>query len=603
MNTHSNRRLAVILHADIVGSTELVQKNESLAHDRIVDAFKRLSAVIDEHDGIAREIRGDALLGEFARASDAVSAALSFQRDNAIRQKAHKEDIRPILRIGIAMGEVVIADNTMTGEGVVMAQRLEQLAEAGGVVIQSAVYQTIPRRLPFQYENLGEHAVKGFTEPVRAYGVTLHPQESQSESSEPQIYKPQGHEPLYADSPDKPSIAVLPFTNMSGDLQQEYFSDGISEDLITELSRFKTLFVIARNSSFRFKGERIDIKAAGESLGVQYLVEGSVRRAGNRVRISAQLIDTTTGNHIWAERYDRELEDLFTVQDEVTKSIVAVLPGRVQEDVADRAARKPTQNMKAYEFMLQGKAYRDKLSAEGNARARECCEKAIELDPRYARAYMYLSDSYIVDQWLGLLDPASSGLGLQIARQAVALDGQDVYIQDHLGFGYLSQGMWQEAGVQFDKTLSKIVNEAESMAWCGYAYLLLDQRDKAREVVKEAMRLDPLHPSTMDWILGQINYFDEQYENVVSLMVGEAQLNSLAHAFLTSAYAHLGHVEQAQSALRGFISQRKQEFGSRGIQAGEATCTSLANAYRVMWRNPDYFDHLIEGLHLAGLKK
>ena len=603
MNTPSTRKLAVILHADIAGSTELVQKNESLAHDRMVEVFKRFSAVISEHDGIAREIRGDALLGEFGRASDAVSAALSFQHDNAICQKAHKENIRPLLRIGIAMGEVVVADNTMTGEGIVMAQRLEQLAEAGGVVIQSAVYETIPRRLPFQYKNLGEHILKGFIEPVRAYRVTLQPQESQSENNEPPIYKPLGREYLSVESPEKPSIAVLPFTNMSGDPQQDYFSDGISEDLITELSRFKTLFVIARNSSFRFKGDRNDIKATGKSLGVQYIVEGSVRKSGNRVRISAQLVDTTTGNHIWAERYDRELEDLFTVQDEVTKSIVAVLPGRVQVDVADRAARKPTQNMKAYEFMLRGKAYRDKLSAEGNAKARECCEKAIELDPHYARAYMYLSDSYIVDLWLGLLDPASSGLGLEIARQAVALDGQDVYIQDHLGFGYLSQGMWKEAEVQFDKTLSKIVNEAESMAWCGYGYLLLDQRDKARIVVMEAMRLDPLHPSTMDWILGQINYFDEQYENVVSLLVGEAQLNSLAHAFLTSAYAHLGQSEQAHAALGGFIKQRTQEFSSRGTQVVEDTCASLAGAYRIMWRNPNYFDHLIEGLHLAGLKK
>ena len=597
MNTQSNRKLAVILHADIVGSTELVQKNESLAHNRMVDAFKRLSAVIGKHHGITREIRGDALLGEFARASDAVSAALSFQNDNGTRQKADLKapegDIQPMLRIGIAMGEVVIADNTMTGEGVVLAQRLEQLAEAGGLVIQSAVYETIPRRLPFHYINLGDHILKGFGEPVRAYSVTSQPKENVSAGHEPQVHKLQS----------KPSIAILPFNNMSGDPQQEYFSDGISEDLITELSRFKTLFVIARNSSFRFKGERIDIKAAGESLGVQYIVEGSVRRAGSRVRITAQLIDTATGNHIWAERYDRELEDLFAVQDEVTKSIVAVLPGRVQEDVADRAARKPTQNMNAYEFMLQGKAYRDQLSAEGNARARECCEKAIELDPRYARAYMYLSDSYIVDLWLGLLDPASSSLGLQIARQAVALDGQDVYIQDHLGFGYLSQGMWKEAEKQFDKTLSKIVNEAESMAWCGYAYLLLDQRDKAREVVMEAMRLDPLYPSTMDWILGQINYFDEQYENVVDLMVGEAKLNSLAHAFLTGAYAHLGQIEQAQSALKEFIGQRRQEFSSTGIEIQEDTCSSLANAYRVIWRNPDYFVHLIKGLRLAGLKK
>lgn len=209
------------------------------------------------------------------------------------------------------------------------------------------------------------------------------------------------------------------------------------------------------------------------------------------MRIIAQLIEAETENQIWAERYDRELEDIFDVQDEVTRSIVAILPGRIQEDVVDRAARKPTENMKAYELMLQGKAYRDFLSAEGNAAARHCCQKAIALDPRYARAYMYLSGSYIVDMWLGLAEADAQGLAMQYAREAAQLDNNDVYIQDHLGFALLCCGLWREAEVQFDKTLSKIVNEAESMAWCGYAYMLMGNLEKTRTVVVEAMRLDP----------------------------------------------------------------------------------------------------------------
>ena len=208
---------------------------------------------------------------------------------------------------------------------------------------------------------------------------------------------------------DKPSVAVLPFTNMSGDPEQDYFSDGITEDIITGLSRFRTLFVVARHSSFAFRNENLGVREIGRRLGVQYVVEGSVRRAGSQVRISVQLADASTGNHIWAERYDRELDDIFAVQDEVTRSIVAVLPGRVQEDVADRASRMPTENMKAYEYMLRGKSLRDGLNAEDTAEAREMFKKALELDPRYARAYMYLADTYVVDGWLGLAEEGRRG--------------------------------------------------------------------------------------------------------------------------------------------------------------------------------------------------
>jgi adenylate cyclase len=334
---------------------------------------------------------------------------------------------------------------------------------------------------------------------------------------------------------------------------------------------------------------------------VQYVVEGSVRRAKNRIRIIAQLIETETESQIWAERFDRDLEDIFEVQDEVTRSIVAVLPGRVQDDVVDRAARKPTENMRAYELMLQGKAYRDLLSAEGNAAARSCCQKAIELDPRYARAYMYLSDSYIVDVWLGIGGNDAQDLAMQYAREAAHLDSNDVYIQDHLGFAHLCCGLWREAEVQFDKTLSKIVNESESMAWCGYGHMLLGNLEKARTVVIEAMRLDPLHPPTLDWILGQICYFEEKYEKVVDLMYGNALLNSLAYAFVTAAHAYLGHQEATQLALKSFISLRRYEFDSREIEITENTVEALAGAYKVMWRDPSNWEQLADGLRLAGL--
>ena len=402
--------------------------------------------------------------------------------------------------------------------------------------------------------------------------------------------------------PAKPTVAVLPFTNMSGDAEQDYFSDGMSEDIITELSRFQTLSVISRKSSFAFRNAELDIKEIAEQLGAQYVVEGSVRRAGNRLRITAQLIDVETGKHIWAERYDRDLEDIFAVQDDVTQSIVAILPGRVQSDVASRASRKPTNNMKAYELMLRGKTLRDSLNAEDTARARELFERALKLDPSYARAYMYLADTYVVDHWLGLSDDNGADMALQLARKGAALDNKDVFIQDQLGFAHLCAGLWQDAEVQFDKTLSQIVNEAESMAWCGYGFMMLVQPQKALEILERATKLDPLHPPALDWILGQIYFFCGRYGDVIRVLIGEAMLNSLSHAFLTCAYAELGRTAEAQDALGGFITQRKQEFASRNLPVNDDSLQSLAGSFHKLWCRQEDWDRLTEGLRKAGLK-
>ena len=358
MEEGPSRKLAVLLHADVVGSTALVRLDETLAHHRIQDAFGRFSEVISNHNGTAHEVRGDAVVAEFSRASDAVAASVEFQAANATENERLADDLRPILRVGIAMGEVLIANNTVTGEGVVLAQRLEQLAAPGGICIQDAAYQTVPKRLPFIYESLGETRLKGFDEPVRAFAVRQQTEESTAQPTSQRI-----EDSGTLELPDKPSIAVLPFTNMSGDPEQEYFSDGITEDIITELSRFPVLFVIARHSSFAFKGETIDIQEVGQKLGVQYIIEGSVRRAGTRVRITAQLIDVETGNHVWADRYDRTSEDIFEVQDEVTESIVSSLPGQLEKSISERSRRKRTESMTAYDCVLRGNQHFHRYSS------------------------------------------------------------------------------------------------------------------------------------------------------------------------------------------------------------------------------------------------
>jgi adenylate cyclase len=325
-------KLAVILHADVVGSTSLVQINETLAYERIQAAFHRFSEAIGSYGGVTHELRGDALVAEFEKASDAVAATLAFQTLNEGFNATLSDNIQLRLRVGIGMGEVVIVDNTITGAGVVLAQRLEQLADSGGVVVQGAVSETVPTRMPYDFESLGEQLLKRFDQPVRAFSVKLKSGEelpvpdgcSEPLSTEhnnplfPVKLSRDSYEALTGERlelPNKPSIAVLLFQNMSGDPQQEFFADGMSEDIITALSRLPNLVVIAQNSTFVYKGRAVDVGEVGRDLRDSHVLEGSIHKSGNRLRITSQLIETSNGDHVWAERYDRNLDDIFAVQD------------------------------------------------------------------------------------------------------------------------------------------------------------------------------------------------------------------------------------------------------------------------------------------------
>ncbi len=595
MAKNPSRRLAVLLHADVVGSTTLVQLNELIAHERIREAFLRFSEIIANYSGTAHEIRGDALVAEFSRASDAVSAALWFQDANTAHNKNITDEIRPVLRVGVSMGEVVIADNAVTGGGIVLAQRLEQLAEPGGVCIQGAVYETLPNRLPFQFENLGEQQVKGFDEPVKVYAVSLI---TGSEIPEPEALVQPDTAPL--ELPDKPSIAVLPFTNMSGDPEQEYFSDGITEDIITELSRFSMLFVIARHSSFAFKGEKVGIKEIGEKLGVQYVVEGSVRKAENRVRISAQLIETETGNHLWAERYDRELTDIFAVQDEVTQNIVAMLPSHVERAIAERAARKPTENMKAYEYLLQGNIHFHRQSPDEIRKARQLYERAIELDPRFSQGHARLGDTHNVDSFQGWGTEESPSLALRHARTSVELDPEDCFARQVLVFAYLKRGLWEEAEGQLDIALRLNPNDAENLMWAGEASTILGRHHEAVALYKQAMRLDPMHPNFYRELFGRVLYCLRDYQRAVQALVGGGATWAFGHAYLAAAYGKLGERTKAEDELAQFASRRQEELESIGISPAEGVLQLVQHMSTYYCRGEDW-EHFIEGLREAGL--
>ena len=576
------RQLAAILAADMVGYTSRMEQDETgtlSALSTCIDGT--VTPLIDRHRGRIVKLMGDGLLASFSSAADAVACAVEWQQTSA---KA-PGSIR--FRIGINLGDIIMQDGDVFGSGVNLASRLEQLAPPGGVLVSDAVYRVVGNRIPVTWEDAGTHSIKNVVEPVRAWRI------GGERQTDP--------EPPNRKATRKATIAVLPLHSMSADPEQTFFSDGIAEDIITGLSRFRTLQVVSRNASFRFRSPDADPSEIATALGADYLVEGSVRKAGSRVRISVQLADATTGSQLWSERYDRELEDILSVQDEVTRNIVAVLPGRIQDDVVDRSAQKPADEMKAYELMLRSKALRDGLNARDTAKARALLERAVALDPSIARSYMYLSDTYVIDLWLGLADADAPDHALHIARKGAALDNRDPYIQDQLGFAYLCAKLWDEADSQFEKTLALIENEAESMAWCGYAFLLLGRHRKAHEVVSEAMRLDPLHPPAIDWIMGQIEFFCGNFEHALGLLIGEARLNSLAAAFVAASYAHLGRQTEAAKALQDFISERHDEFGSRGIEVAEENISTLARGFKSMWRQPEDFELLATGLQKAGL--
>ena len=580
---HLSRKLAVLLHADVVGSTSLVQKNETLAHKRIRDTFRRFSETIASHGGIAHEIRGDALVAEFARASDAVSASIAFQAANTTHNEQLSGDIQPALRIGIAMGEVVVADNTVTGEGIVLAQRLEQLAEPGGVCIQGAVYETVPKRLPFDYEDMGECQVKGFDHPQRVYAVT----EQAESASRPES----GSEPalVLPDLPDKPSIAVLAFNNMSGDPEQEYFSDGITEDIITELSRFRSLFVIARNSSFAYKGKSFNAVEIGQELGVAYLVEGSVRKAGNRVRITAQLIDAESGNHVWAERYDRNLDDIFAVQDEVVQEIAASVPGQLNVAAMDRARHRPAESLSAYDCLLRGEWLMFRDFTDRNVIP--LFERAVEIDPQCARAYIQLARLHAYSFTQGVPVDEAARSAFPLAEKALELSPSDPSIQSIAAATYMMMCEHHLARQHMERAISLNPNDGEVMASAVYVLNYLGDQEEGLRWDRIRARHDPVSSDGYRENTIDLYYMARRYEDAIAVFRGWRNPPLAMLLIIAAAYAQNGQPEEAKAAYDHYL---------RELPDGYDTAATIRVHLR-QCAKPEDAEHWREGYRKLGL--
>jgi len=548
---HLSRKLAALLHADVVGSTSLVQKNETLAHERIQDTFRRFSETISSYGGVALEIRGDALVAEFAKVSDAVCASLAFQATNTVLNEKIFDDILPVLRIGIAIGEVVVADNTVTGEGIVLAQRIEQLAEPGGICIQGTASETIPRRLNFEYVSLGKQQLKGFENSVRVYAVKSRPGEKIPEpeaSAKPassrqpwaiaavilllattgliawlqpwqsDVERADPDKMSYA-LPDKPSIAVLPFDNISSDKEQEYFSDGITEDIITDISKISGLFVVARNSTFTYKGKAVKIRQVAEDLGVRYVLEGSVRRAGKQIRITAQLIDALTGNHVWADRYDRDLEDIFSVQSEVATQVAKALAVTLKANENERLFQEYTTNIDAYDVFLQARRTVDKPSKDNILRGEQLFKRVIELDPNFAGGYAGLSFNYSVQIRFQYSSTPSSHLtrAFELANKAIEIDHGYAWGHIALGGAYLAKGEASAAVEAVRQALILEPNGYEPNLFMGFYLQFAGESERAVEHLLVAKRLSPVESVRDRAFMSMAQFMNRNYDETVRL--------------------------------------------------------------------------------------
>jgi len=629
-------RLAVIVHADVVGSTQLVQQDEHLAHERIQNSFHCFSDFIGMYRGKTLELRGDALLAEFDLPSDAVSATIAFQTDHACHNSQIEDNLRPTIRVGIAMGEVIIADGTVTGAGVVLAQRVERLAVPGGLCITEALHEALPKRLPFILQNLGEQLLDGFDDPVRVYRVELGsgesippPQQKSKKESSPKYWKVMvavalfvlviigglaywskntlaEQEPTLAERvalplPDKPSIAVLPFTNLSDDAQQEYFVDGLTEDLITDISKVSGLFIIARNSVFTYKGKAVKVRQVAEELGVRYVMEGSVRRVGDQVRINAQLIDAATGGHIWADRYDGSLEDIFVMQDKITRSIVNALAVTLTGQEQGEFARAQTRNAEAYDTFLQGWVRYRQSSPEDLSKALSYFEQAIELDPDYARAHSALAAVYwsiASNGWWRKID-LSPSLAIEKSRLTLAK------AMEHPSA--LTHQIASERAAYLRRTPDMALAQAQisidldTGAPSGYlamstALMKAGRAGEALENVRIAMRLDPHFPVSYLTRLGQIEIVMGQFENAAVTLETATRRNpddDWNFVYLAAAYGHLGRGEEAKISMVRANSLRAQAGW------GKVTIMTIYDPY-FKWVGD--VKRLKEGLRKAGVE-
>lgn len=564
------RRLAAILAADVVGYSRLMNQDEAGALQALMAVRKDIiDPKIAEHKGRVFKATGDGVLAEFSSVVNAVACAADIQRVMSARNVDLPMDRAVQLRIGVNIGDVIVEGEDIFGDGVNVAVRLEGIAPPGGVVVSSTTRHHLGNRLNLQFEDMGERAFKNISDPIQVFCVR-------------QDYAEPAHKVLPL--PAKPSIAVLPFTNMSTDPEHEAFSDGLTEDLITDLSRNASLFVIARHSTFAYKGKTADVRQIARDLGVRFLLEGSARRAASRVRINVQLIDASDGSHMWAERFDRSLEDIFAVQDEVTSRIVEALVGRLTV----QPQRNRPNNMEAYDLCVRGRALTG-ISPEASRESRLLLQRAIMLDPQYAQAHRFLA----VNLWQGWVqwgEPAETNrlAAVATAEKAVMLDPNDAGC--HLALGQLLayERRWAESDKEFAAALEIDPNYADAWMILAENSVLRGQPDVAIERAEKAFRLNPRPPGFYYWDFGFAQYAARQYEAAVTTLRNAATYRTVSRRVLAASLAQMGLTEEARQEAALFMASNPHFTISRWAAAQP-------------FRDDAIRAHFIEGYRKAGL--
>jgi adenylate cyclase len=575
------RRLRAVLYADVAGYGRLTGIDEDDTHRRLSTHLNLIEGIVQAHEGRVVHYAGDAVLAEFHAIVDAVSCAVNIQRELSLENDKLPDERRVEFRIGVNLGDVITDRGEIYGDGVNAAVRLESLADPGGICISETVLTAMGNRLAHGYEYLGERKVKNMEEPMRAYRVSWQlPSTGQRELLPPQI-----------DTSDRPSVVVLPFVNTGGDESMEYFSDGFTEDIITELSRFRELFVISRNTAFTYKGKSMRPTELGSAIGVGYVVEGSVRIAGEKIRINVQLIDAKTDHHVWAERFDREMSDLFEIQDQITRSVATTIVGRLILSAEDRAERTPTQNMKAWDYVLRAQHIVCD-TAECNRRAQQHYEHAIALDPDCARAHCGLAVCHLID-WASHWSEspvASYERALECANRALDLDEADSKAHWVLAELLLLHGDYEGAREHLARALTLNPDDADAYAIRGLLLTYLGDTGAAIEDLATAIHLSAFHPAWYLWFTGFAHYVAGNYEAALAPLQEATRRHPKfvpPRLKLAATYARLQRTEEANEAV--------------------AEILRIKPDYRVAlesdrpFRDPADLEHYLEGLRLAGM--
>jgi adenylate cyclase len=572
------RRLAAILAADVVGYSRLMERDETgtLALLKAI-RLELINPALEKCRGRVIKTTGDGMLVEFQSVTDAVRCAAEFQRSMA-RRKENGAEAALNYRIGINLGDVIVEENDIFGDGVNVAARLESIAEPGGIYVSAAVRDQVGDRLDVVFEDLGEHNVKNIDRPIHVFRVRL--DEERTPASAPDRQEAAAR---------VPSIAVLPFVNMSGDPDQEFFADGLTEDIITEVARFKDLLVISRNAVFVHKGKAVTARGIAKEFGVDYVVEGSVRKAADRVRVTVQLIDGLTETHVWAERYDRKLEDIFAIQDEVTAAIVATLRGRVEAATHERAKKKRPENMAAYEYVLTGKVLHHRSQWESNQEAMRMLDRAIALDPKYAHAHAWKACVFgqrFMHGWFDDADVLLNGITSEL-ETALSLDENDADVHRILAAVHLTFNRFDKANYHQERALELspnydlvVVQQGELLTWLG-------QPEEGIVWIRKAMRLNPYHPERFWSHLGRAQFAARLYADAIQSFRRITSPDHTHFAFLAAASAQLGDAAAVDY--------------SREVLSKAPDFTIGAYLGTLHYKNDSDLAHHREGLSKAGL--